>query len=180
DEATFKRLLAEEDFSLDYVQSNIVTAVVPPPQTEVVTIVDRESWTRTITTLERLQERSRDVCDGIQTVKEQYQQLFDALCFLESQGELPVDINTMDVKKILQRQTQEHLKHQPKKTAAELFLLLENAQRGLKLAEIIDLAHNTKGHVTKLLLILEAQNKVYKDIPWRGRGNTFYAVSPKT
>ena len=68
DEATFKRLLVEEDFFLDFVHSDIVTAVLPPSQIEVVTLVDKESWTRTITTLEYLQKWSRDVHEGIQCV----------------------------------------------------------------------------------------------------------------
>src|SRR5215831_19229093 len=153
DEATFKRLLAEEDFSLDYVQSNIVTAVVPPPQTEVVTIVDRESWTRTITTLERLQERSRDVHEGIQRVKEQYQQIFVVLCYLERRGELPVDVQTLAVKHILQRNHQALLYGPPKEAAAALFAFMENAQRGFKRAELMHLTQTTNGQVTKLLLM---------------------------
>lgn len=180
DEAAFKRLHAAEDFFLDFVHSDIVTAVLPPPQTGVVTIVDRESWIRIIATLERLQKWSRDVREGIQCVKERYQQRFAALCYLERQGELPVDMQTLDVKKVLQRKHQALLNCPLKEAAAALFTFIENAQRGLKRMEIVDLAHNTKGHVTNLLSILEAQDKVYKDTLARERGHTFYAVSPAT
>jgi hypothetical protein len=180
DEATFKRLLAEEDFFLDFVHSDIVTAVLPPPQTGVVTIVDKESWTRTITTLERLQKWSRDVHKGIQRVKERYQQIFAALCYLECQGELPVDMQTLDVKHILQRKHQALLNGPPKEAAAALFTFMENAQRGWKRAELMDLTQTTNGQVNKLLLVLETQDKVYKDTPAGERGHTFYAVSPAT
>src|SRR5207245_2948998 len=130
-------------------------------QTGVVTAVETARWHTTRDTLQRLQARCTYGRKSLRRVMKTYQDRFAALCFLESQGELPVDSNTMDVKQILQRQTQAHLKAHPKKTAEELLTILEHARRGVTLAEIVDLTQNTKSRVTTLLRQLEAQGRVY-------------------
>jgi hypothetical protein len=179
DEPTFTRLLEAEGSVLGEIHDESVTAVVPPPQTGVVTGVETARWHTTIETLQRLQARCKSGRASLRRVVKTYQDRFAALCFLESQEELPVDINAMDVKQILQRQTHVHLKAQPKKTAEELLTILEHARRGVTLAEILDLAQNTKRHVTTLLRRLEAQGHVYKNkSSWPRKLTFYYAVSP--
>src|SRR3989442_6629616 len=136
DELIFTHLLEAEGSVLREIHVESVTAVVPPPQTEVVTGVETARWRATIDTLQRLQARCKYGRKSLRRVMKTYQDRFAALCFFESQGELPVDINPMDVKQIFLRQTQEHLKPHPKKTAEELLTILEHTRRGVTLAEV--------------------------------------------
>ena len=176
DEPIFTHLLEAEGSVLREIHVESVTAVVPPPQTEVVTGVETARWRATIDTLQRLQARCKYGRKSLRRVMKTYQDRFAALCFLESQGELPVDINTMDVKQILSCQTHAHRKAQPKKTAEELLTILEHARRGVTLAEIVDLTQNTESRVTRLLRQLETQGRVYKHGGLGQRQQRFYAV----
>ena len=57
DEPTFTQLLEAEGSVLSEIHDDSVTAVVPPPQTGVVTGVETAHWRATIDTLQRLQAR---------------------------------------------------------------------------------------------------------------------------